>query len=211
VSNARRHLSNADKLDPNNSEAASIWGLVYSREGENALAEEQFRRALRLDAGNSMARNNYAAYLFAQARYQDAYAQLQQTVSDTAYAQRAQAFENLGVTALYLDRGTEAELAFTRALELDATLLRANLELSAIKLDQGEVPAARQYYRNYSALMQQQEREPDAKGLWQGIRLEAAQGNNDNVLAYGTLLEAGFSASPEYRLYQQLMDTSDND
>jgi type IV pilus assembly protein PilF len=207
LSNARRHLGNADQLDPNNSEAAAIWGLVYSREGEDQLAEAQFRRALRLDEGNSQARNNYAAFLFAQARYPDAYEQLRQVVSDTAYAQRPQAFENLGIAALRLGRVTEAEAAFARALELDNTLPRASLELSGIKLDQTDIPAARQYYRNYLALMQQQARERDARGLWQGIRLEAAQGNDDNVLAYGALLEAGFRASPEYQLYRQLLDT----
>jgi type IV pilus assembly protein PilF len=209
--NARRHLDNADKLDPNNSEAAAIRGLVYSREGENALADESFRRALRLDSGNSPARNNYAAFLFAQARYQDAYDQLQQVVADTAYAQRPRAFENLGVAALRLNDTAQAEAAFERALELDAALTRASLELTGINLDQGQLLQARQYYRNYLAQMQRQARERDARGLWQGIRLEAALGNNDNVLTYGALLEAGFSTSPEYALYQQLLDTLKDD
>jgi type IV pilus assembly protein PilF len=209
--NARRHLDNADKLDPNNSETAAIWGLVYSREGENALAEDNFRRSLRLDGRNSQARNNYAAFLFAQTRYQDAHSQLQQVVADTTYAQRAQAFENLGVAALYLDDAAQAKAAFERALELDATLPRASLELTSINLDQGEVTQAKQHYYNYLAQMQQQAREREARGLWQGIRLEAALGNHDNVLAYGALLEAGFSASPEYQLYRQLLDTLDDD
>jgi type IV pilus assembly protein PilF len=209
--NARRHLGNVEGLDPDNSEAAALWGLVYSREGENALAETSFLRALSLDGGNSQARNNYAAFLFAQGREQQAYEQLRQVVSDTNYAQRSQAFENLGVAALRLGRMAEAEAAFARALELDGALPRASLELSGIKLDQGDVPQAKRYYDNYLVFLQRQDRAPDAKGLWQGIRLEAALGNYAQVQSYGALLEAGFGASPEYVLYRQLMGTRDND
>lgn len=209
--NARRHLDNAERLNPNSSEAAAIWGLLYSREGETRLAEEQFRRALRLDSQNSQARNNYAAFLFAEARYQEAYEQLQEVVRDTTYPQRPQAFENLGVAALRLERVGEAEAAFQRALELDPTSWRASLELTGINLDQGKILQARQYYRNYDVLMQRQQREKDARGLWQGARLEAALGNEHNVYEYGALLEADFSTSPEYQLYLQLLDTLEDD
>src|SRR5690606_9935780 len=62
LGNAKRHLHNAGALDADNSEVLAIWGLVYSREGEQSLADDNFRRALRLDPANAQARNNYAAF-----------------------------------------------------------------------------------------------------------------------------------------------------
>jgi type IV pilus assembly protein PilF len=205
--NARRHLGNVEALDPDNSEAAALWGLVYSREGENALAEASFLRALSLDDANSQARNNYAAFLFAQGREQQAYEQLRQVVNDTNYAQRPQAFENLGTAAQRLGRMEEAEAAFERALQLDDSSARASLELTAINLDQKDVSQAKRYYDNYLLSLQARELAPDAKGLWQGVRLETALGNDAQARRYGALLEAGFSASSEYALYRQLVDT----
>jgi type IV pilus assembly protein PilF len=117
--NAKRHLANATSLDGNNSEVYAIWGLVYSREGEEDLADESFRRALRINPGNSQARNNYSAFLFANNRFSDAYDELQRVVQDTEYPARAQAFENLGLSALRLNRIDDAENAFRRAVQLN--------------------------------------------------------------------------------------------
>src|SRR5690606_25228259 len=90
LASAKRHLNNAAAIDRSNAEIHSIWGLVYAREGEADLADENFRRSLRIDGSNSQARNNYAAFLFAAGRYEDAYRQLEIVVNDTQYPARAQ-------------------------------------------------------------------------------------------------------------------------
>jgi type IV pilus assembly protein PilF len=205
--NARRHLNNAATLDSNNSEVFALWGLVYSREGEPGLADESFRRALRVNARNSQARNNYAAFLYAQERYEDAYRELQEVVEDTTYANRAQAFENLGLAALRLERIDDAEYAFGRAMQLNDRQLRSSLELANISIVKQNVPQAQAYYRNYLTLLQLYNITQSARGLWVGIQLENALGNDANVRQYGAQLETNFSGSPEYQLYRQLMNT----
>lgn len=207
--NARRHLNNAAAIDSNNSEVFALWGLVYSREGEPDLADESFRRALRVNPGNSQARNNYAAFLFAEERFEDAYEQLEAVVDDTTYTNRAQAFENLGLAALRLNRAADAEYAFGRAVQLNDRQLRSSLELTSLNL-QKQAPdllQARAYYRNYLTLLQLFNIPQTARGLWIGIQLENALGNDANVRQYGALMEQGFRASPEYQLYRQLLDT----
>src|SRR5687768_13784152 len=111
LASSKRHLANAAAIEPNNSEIHAIWGLLYSREGEARLADESFQHALRLDTRNSKARNNYAAFLFANGRFEEAYDQLERVVQDTEYEARPQAFENLGLAALRLERKAEAEAA----------------------------------------------------------------------------------------------------
>lgn len=209
--NTKRHLENAAAIDPNNSEVFAIWGLVYSREGEPDLADECFRRALRINPANAQARNNYAAFLFAEERVEDAFEQLQLVVEDTGYSGRAQAFENLGLAGLRLQRLEEAEYAFGRALQLNANQLRSSMELASLHLQKQDVLQARAYYRNYLTLIQFYNIAQTSRSLWVGIQLENALGNDANVSQYGTQLEARFSASPEYQLYRQLLDTTDND
>ncbi len=209
--NAKRHLDNAGKLDPNNSEILALWGLVYTREGEPELADDSFQRALRVNPGNSQARNNYAAFLFAENRFEDAYGQLEQVVEDTAYVGRAQAFENLGLAAVRLQRLDDAAYAFDRALRLNSNQLRSSLELASLNLQKQDVLQARAYYRTYLTLAQFYNIPQTARGLWVGIQLENALGNAENVQQYGTQLEASFSSSPEYQLYRQFLDTSAND
>lgn len=207
IANAKRHLANAAGLDPDNSETHAIWGLVYSREGETKLAEESFQRSLRLDPANSKARNNYAAFLFAQNRIDDAYDELSRVVEDTRYEARPQAFENLGLAALRLNRLDAAETAFGRALQLNPNQLRSSLELVVLNLAKNNVQQARVYYRNYLTLLQLYNIPQSARSLWVGIQLEATLGNRGNVEAYGRQLEAGFASAPEIQLYKQLLDT----
>ncbi len=205
--NTKRHLANATKLDPSSSDLLAIWGLVYSREGDTNLADKSFQQALKQDPRNSKARNNYAAFLFANARYEEAYKQLQQVVGDTKYEARPQAFENLGLAALRLEKLQDAEDAFKRALQLNPNQLRSSLELCSLMLAKKDVLQANTYYRNYLTLIQFYNVPHNPRSLWIGVQLEAALGNKKNVLTYGKQLETNFASAPELKLYQQLLET----
>lgn len=207
LANTKRHLANAENLDNNNSEVFAIWGLVYAQEGEVDLAEEKFQRALRINSNNSQARNNYAAFLFANDRFEDAYEQLEQVVADAEYQARPQAFENLGLAALRLERIDAAENAFTRALQLNSNQLRSSLEMTSINLQKKDVLQARAFYRNYLNLLQLYKIGQTAHSLWVGIQLEHTLGNLENVYKYGDELEADFSSATETQLYLQLSAT----
>lgn len=207
LANSKRHLANATRINPDNSEIYAIWGLLYSKEGETALADQNFLKALRLDSNNSQARNNYAAFLFANGRYEEAYKQLEIVVEDTQYAARPQAFENLGLAGLRLNRLQEAEDAFKRALQLNPNQLRASLELADLYLAKKDNQQAVAYYRNYLTLIQFYNVPQNPRSLWIGIRVEANLGNRDRMKSYGKVLETRFAAAPELKLYKQLLET----
>lgn len=207
LTNSKRHLANAAAIDPDSSQMHAVWGLVYAREGESRLADASFQRALRQDPANSKARNNYAAFLFSNSRFEDAYSELQRVVEDTGYDARPQAFENLGLAALRLNRPQDAETAFLRALQLNPNQLRSSLELTALYLAKPDVVQARNQYRNFLTLSQFYNIPQTPRSLWTGIQLEAALGNRGNVEAYGQQLETNFASAPEIQLYKKLLDT----
>lgn len=204
--NAKRHLQNAAEIDSNNSEMFGIWGLIYAREGEPELAEQNFNRSLRINPDNSQMRNNFAAFLFAEGRVEDAYNQLARVVKDTSYDQRPQAFENMGIAAIRLNRIEEGEQAFMRAIQLNPNQLRSALELASLNLERGDVLQARAYWRNYLTLIQFYRVPHNARSLLLGARLEMALKNEASALAYGELLETNFPESREYALFQQVVE-----
>ena len=206
---SRRHLNNALEIDPDNSEAHGLRALLLSRQGDAELADESFRQAIRLDPENAQVRNNYAAMLYAQGRYQEAHAQLEQVVQDTNYRARPQAFENLGLAALRLNRLEQAEYAFSRALRLNSRLWRSHLELSLLALSDGSLQQAQAYYSNYLALANKHGLPPTPRSLWAGLRLEQALGNEDKAREYAVSLENLYAGSREYQLYLQSLNNNE--
>lgn len=206
MANARRHINNALAIDERNSEVFNILALVHQREGDLDLADEVFRRAIRFDPANSRARNNYAAFLFQQQRYEEAYDQLQTVANDTNYEGRAIAFENLGRSALRLGRLEDAARAFERALQLNGNLYVSTLELAQVRFDQGDYLAARTRYNQYLTIKEFYGIPHTPRSLWIGIQVEGHYRNDAVVDSYVRLLTALYQDSPEFQLYQNLVN-----
>ena len=201
---AKRNLSLAAKIDPDNAEVHEAFALVYQSTGEFELAEENFQRAISLQKDFSRARNNYAAFLFSQARYKEAEVQLEYVVQDTLYAARPQSFVNLGLCRLQLFDHAGAEHAFVRALSMDRTNTIALLETAVLRFDAADYKSATRYYDGYRSVVRRQ----SARGLWLGVRLAQATNDRDAEGSYAMALSNLFPESAEYEAYRR-SQTSD--
>lgn len=201
--NTRRHLANAAAIDPESAEMFGIWGLLYAREGDLDVAEENFQKALRLDSSGALTRNNYAAFLFSNGRYEEAYEELEIVVSDINYVGRPQAFENLGLVALRLGRQEDARNSFTRAVQLDQNRYLALTELIEMALNRSDIAEAQRYYNSILTLQQFYGLAPNPRNLLQGIRLAESQGNTAQASTLGAQLATAFPSSREYQIYRQ--------
>lgn len=206
MAGARRHINNALALDPRNSEVYNVLALVHQREGDLDLADDSFQRSIRLDPDNSRARNNYAAFLFNQQRYADAYQQLEIVTEDTGYEGRPIAFENLGRSAQRLQDAAAAERAFERALQLNGNLYVSALELAQMRFDRGDYASARTLYNQYLTTKNFLGIPHAPRSLWVGIQVESHFQNRDAVDGYVRLLTALYQDSPEYQLYQNFVN-----
>ncbi|NQX87532.1 MAG: type IV pilus biogenesis/stability protein PilW [Halioglobus sp.] len=196
---AKRNLQLATEIDGNNAEVAEAFALVYQQTGEFELAEESFKRSIRLDRNCSRCRNNYAAFLFSQERYKEADKQLEIVVKDTLYSGRPNAFVNLGLCRLKLFDTQGAEEAFVRALSMDRTNPIALLELARIRYEDQDYAKASQHYNAYKSVVRQQ----PAAGLLLGIQLAQANGDRDAEASYALALGSRFPNSPEYQSYRR--------
>lgn len=197
--NAKRNLGMAYDIDPNNAEVHEAFALVYQSTGEFELAEESYRTAIRLDRKFSRARNNYAAFLYSQQRYEEAADQLEFVVQDTLYQARPRAFVNLGLCRVQLFDSLAAEEAFRRALTMDRTNSIALLELAQLRYDADDMTTSERYYDTYRTVVRQQ----SARGLWLGIRLARSTGDRDAESSYALALSNLYPKSPEYEAYQR--------
>jgi type IV pilus assembly protein PilF len=196
---AKRNLKLANEINPGNPAVHEAFALVYQSTGEYELAEEHFEQAIKLDRNFSRARNNYAAFLYARERYDEAERQLEVVVGDTLYEARPRAFVNLGLCRVRLFDPQGAEEAFTRALAMDRTNAIALLELAQIRFDAGDQDTASQYYGTYRSVVRQQ----SARGLWLGIRLAQVAGDRDAEGSYALALRNRYPASVEFQAYQR--------
>jgi type IV pilus assembly protein PilF len=201
--NAKRNLKLAYEIDPNNAEVHEAFALVYQSTGEFELAEDSYKTAIRLDKGFSRARNNYAAFLYSQERYEEAEKQLEYVVKDTLYEGRPRAFVNLGLCRQQLFDSQGAEEAFLRALTMDRTNRIALLEVAEIRFDAGDLDNAGRYYDTYRSVARTQ----SARGLWLGIRIARATGDRDAEGSYALALSNMYPESAEYQSYKRSDDS----
>ncbi|MDG2272172.1 MAG: type IV pilus biogenesis/stability protein PilW [Halioglobus sp.] len=196
---AKRNLELAMKIDDDNAEIYEAFALVYQSTGEYELAEQNFKKSIRLNGKCSRCRNNYAAFLYSQERYEEAEKQLDYVIQDTLYSGRPNAFVNLGLCRIKLFDMQGAEEAFVRALAMDRTNQIALLEVAQLRFDARDYPTANKYYGVYRSVVRQQ----SARGLLLGIRLAQAGANQDLESSYALLLSRRFPDSIEYEAYRR--------
>ena len=195
--NAKRNLELAASIDDDNPEVLEAFALVFQSTGEFELAEANFTRALDLGAG-ARARNNYAAFLFSQGRYEESAGEFRQVTADTLYSGRPRAFVNLGLALLQLNDTNGARQAFTRSLFMDSRNPTALLELTQISLAEGDVEASSGYYGSY----RQSTRVQSARALILGVEIARLSGDADleasNLLALRNL----HAEAPIYKVWK---------
>ena len=208
LAGARRNISNALEIDDRNSTIYNVLALILQREGDIRQAQETFERAVSLDGDNARARNNYAALLFSIKDFQEAYDQLEKVVSDSMYEGRAIAFENLGRSALMIGKIDEATNAFQRALQLNSNLYLSALELSIIRLNRNDLPAARSAFNQYLTIAGFYKITHPAKALLAGIKIESSFKNQKLVDEFSMLLMTLYQNTAEYKTYLELTNAN---
>ena len=204
MAGARRHINNAMAIDDRNADVYNVLALVLQREGDLELADQTFRRAINLNRDNPRVRNNYAAFLFGQMRYADAFNQLQIVADNVEYEGRAIAFENLGRSALMLNRKEDAQRAFERALQINSNLYLSALELTQLRIDNQDWAGARRTFGQYLTTKDFYSIPFNARSLWIGIQLETHFQDRTQLEIYTRLLTTLFRESPEYLLYTNM-------
>jgi type IV pilus assembly protein PilF len=193
---AKDPLRKALELDSSSAEAHAALALVYQYEMESKLADEHYRKAISLSKGDARLLNNYGGFLFEQKLYPEAYAQYLKASEDTMYGERSRVFENLGLTALKLNKRDEAKHYFERALRLNNRRPTSLLQMSLLSFEDKDYVAARSYYAGFSQYARQ-----SSQSLLLGIRLAKVFEDRDEAASLGLQLKRLYPGTPEYQQY----------
>ena len=197
---AQRDLQHAIELDDRSVEAHNAMGVLQERLGQPAQAEEQFKRALSLDAGNTDAAVNYGRVLCAQGKYEQAMKNFRMAVDSKLYNSPWLALTNAGICAKAQGQGAEAEGYLRKAVDANPNFAPALLEMAKLSEDNGSHLSARAFLQRFEAAVTQ----PTAESLALGIQIEQAMGNGKDANAYLKKLQRLFPESKEATAYRRL-------
>ena len=196
---AKRNLKLAMEIRPNDPEVYEVYALFHQSTGEHDLAEEYFLESIKLRPDFSRARNNYAAFLYMQNRYEEARVQLLEVTSDALYSARPQAFINLGMCQLNLDDRAGAKRSFKKALLMDSDNVLALVEMGHIAYEQGELKEAWRYFETQRSSVTRQ----SSRALWLGIIVSRKLGDLDSEASLSLMLKSLYPDSMEYQVYSR--------
>jgi type IV pilus assembly protein PilF len=189
----------AINADPTMAAAFNLRGLIYSSLGDNALAEDSFRRALALDRRDADVMQNYGWYLCQQGRYPEAHALFQQALEVPQYRDTPRTLLAKGVCQARSGQVPAAEATLQRAYELEPSNPAIGVNLAEVLLKRGNLERARFIIRRVNA----QAEVVNAQTLWLAARIDHKLGNRDSAQSLGDQLRARFPQSPEASAYER--------
>lgn len=196
LNQAMEALLKAVDQDRRNAQAHSVIAVLYEQLEEHDDAERHFRRALRLESGNSSLHNNYGRFLCNRGDYSGADREFREALRNPLYERREIPLTNAGFCALQAGEKDEARDYLRRALEHQPRFAPALRQMAELQFESGEYLSARGYLQRYRDVA-----EMDAEALWLGVQIEQALGNRDEASSYGLRLRADYPDSEETREY----------
>ena len=195
---ALEELRAAAAADPSYALTYSLFGLVYMELRENALAQSNFERALRLSPTDSDINHNFGWFLCQSGRETESIKYFMQAVSNPLYPAPWRSYSAAGVCSLRKDKLKEAEDFFQRALAQEPDEPGSLLQLGQIRYRQGNLEEARRLAMRHNRIVS-----PGAESLWLALRIERKLGDRNAEANHATQLRRRFATSREYQLLQR--------
>jgi type IV pilus assembly protein PilF len=127
---------------PDFADAYGVRALIYTAMGENALADENYRHALRLAPRNPDLANNYGLFLCdAGGKPDQAIGFFESALKNPQYASPAKALTNAGNCSLKLKNIDAAERYLLDALRYDPELPAIQAGLARVYFERRDYPA----------------------------------------------------------------------
>jgi type IV pilus assembly protein PilF len=186
------------EADPDYVQAYSVRGLIRAQLKENAKAEEDFQRALRIAPKNPDINNNYGWFLCETGQPRQSIQYFLNAVKDPLYETPEVAYANAGKCALKagdMDGAQEYLLQSLRLAKSQAPETR--YPLANVFYLRGNHDESKVYLNEAVKAMEP----PTPEALWLGVRLERKLGNKAGEGSYASQLRSRYPTSREYQLF----------
>lgn len=178
--------------------AYNVLGLINMDLGENAKAEDAFKRALALTPNDSDTLNNYGWFLCQTKRERESIGQFLLALKDPLYATPFKPYLNAGTCSQRMGDEAAAEDYFRKAFALDPSNPSTMMRLGELYLKRNDLEKARFYSDRINRSL-----EPSPDALWLALRIERKGGDRASEASFATQLRRRFPDSVQARLMQQ--------
>lgn len=191
---AIEEVAEALRADPGYAPAYNVLGLVYMDLREDALAQQNFERALKAAPNDSETHNNYGWFLCQRKREQmdQALKHFMAAVRNPLYSTPEKSHTNAGICSQSRGDFRSAEEFFQKALLIRPEHSQALLGLAEVNFKLGNLEVARSNIARYMRVST-----PTAESLWLGIRVERKVGDRNVEASYALQLRKRFPNSKE--------------
>lgn len=186
-------------VDPNHVPALNLRGLIYAAMGELELAEESWRSALRVSAGDADTLHNYGWYLCQRRRWPEARQQFAAAMNVPQYREQARTLLAAGICEARAGDLATAQTILQRSFDIDPANPATTYNLADVLMRRGELERA--YYH-----VQRINQTPElvrAESLWLAIRIQQRRQQAAAVEELGAQLRARFPQSREAAAFER--------
>lgn len=185
----------AQRADPTYGPAFNASGLIYIELQDDRRAEDSFRQALRINARDADANNNYGTFLCQRKREAEGIKHFLLAISDPLYQNPDRSYVNAGVCARLLGDLANAENYFRSALKLRPHQVQALYQIADMSYASAKFAEARSFLTRLN---------PVSSGspeiLWLMLRTERRLGDNHSVASLAHQLRSNFPESKQTEL-----------
>lgn len=188
----------AVSADSNYAPAYNLLALIHMNLRENAAADDEFRKALRLAPNDPEINNNYGWFLCQSERVKESIPHFMAAIKNPLYTTPAKAMTGLGICYLKIPDDTAAEDFLSKAVRFDPNSIDARYWLADIYYRKGRYFEARRMLSDLNKMI-----EPSAPSTWLALRVERKMGDREGEARYASQLRRKFQGTPEYQKLMQ--------
>lgn len=192
-------LKRALEQDANLPMAHHYIAALYNSVRDFELADQHYRRAVRLSPNDPALQNNYGVFLCERERYREAEERFVRAAQIPGYRQPDEAWVNAAFCVQRIPDNDKAMQYFRRALEINPLLPVALYQMGDLYFGAGESLKARAFLQRYEAIAPH-----NAQSLWLGVRIERSLDNRPAADDYARQLREQFPRADETARLQRL-------
>ncbi len=189
---AQEELDKALKIDGASSRAHHIYGLLYNTLGKAGDAEQHFSRAVRLNADNLDAQEDYAGFLCKTGKTDAGVKRYQKVIGNPRNKQVPMTRTRVGLCLLGSGKIDEAETFFRDALDANPAIGIALSAMARISYETGRYLSGRAYVQRYFDIGPD-----DPQVLYYAASIERKLGDEASARQYASELQRLFPESRE--------------
>jgi type IV pilus assembly protein PilF len=187
---------------PELADAYGVRALIYTAMNETALADENYRHALRLAPRNPDLANNYGMFLCgAGGKPDQAIGFFESALKNPQYRSPAKALTNAGNCSLKLKNIDAAERYLLEALRYDPELPAIQAGLARVYFERRDYTRAGFFINRMTEAAKLESLSADV--LWLAIRVKHMLGDRSTEATLAAQLRKRFPGSPEYAAFER--------